>query len=738
MMEQHTYEVLYNTAREALADRRLGDALQSAGGLAAAGEFGEYADTLSGIREAYGMMLDYMERGSADPERESMYAGFLRRTGEVLDRLGRDWELRAGKSVYAVTRRTVEQLGETDWTALLARLEDNMEALAAYRAARPDEQASARFRSLTEAHVNLYRLLYEVLFTAAPWTAPEAEAAAAFMASEQAGWRDKCLLVSAVTVGLLHVFDVRRLLFLYDCSAASSVPVRVRGQVGAALCHVRHAARLSLYPEVEARLTLLADEPGMRTELLTMQLQLLMSLETKKIEKNLREEILPEMMRGASAAKPGKQLGLDEATARFQELAINPEWGKDERLERFERKMQELAEMQARGADVFMGSFSVLKQRFPFFEVAANWFYPFDDNHPALGDTLTRLPFARSFLTNNGLCNSDKYSFCLMLGMMPAESSRAVGEQLSEALDSHGYSMADLAARPEPSPEEARRMYIQDLYRFFKLCRHREPADDPFRLNLLLTACPPFDRLFAADDAQAQLAAFLLREKSYAQALPFYEELARRHPEAEWFQKAGYCRQALCQYAEAADAYEKAALLQPGSRWTLDRLATCYRRLDRWADALSCYAELLEKSAEDTRLLLLAADCCIRLERYDEAFEKLYKADYLDHESGVALRALAWCSLLTGKTEQAARYYGQIVDGKPTAADYLNAGHAAWLRGEALTAEELYRLSLRAAGKELAPADFFAEDAEVLLKLGKTETDLRLMLDLVNRAADRS
>lgn len=734
-MEQHTYEALRKEARTALDAGRLGDALHALEGLTGAGGQWDNISALGEIKEAYGMMLDYMERGSADPGREAMYTDFVRRAGELLDRVERDRELHEARSRYATVRVTLDRLGQADWTVAARRLVENAEALAAFRHARPADEGSNRVRSLREEHVRLYRTLFEALATGAPWTPAEAEAAAAFLSEAAPAVADKGLLVSAVTLALLHVFDVRKLAFLLDHSLSSCVPVRVRAQVGAVLCYVRHARRLELYPEVEARVVLLGDDATFRAELLTMQLQLLMSLETKKIEKNLREDIIPEMMRGVPGMKPGKSLGLDEATARFSELAANPEWNKNEHLERLERKMHELAEMQARGADVFMGSFAVLKQRFPFFEVGANWLYPFDEEHPAVSDVLRGKPFAKFITANDGLCSSDKYSFCLMLSHMPDGMDGAASDQLTEAIRSQGIEPDNLPGAAGASAEAERRMYIQDLYRFFKLYRHRPVADDPFRLNLLLTDYAPLRRFLSDDDTLRQLAAFLFREESYMQALPFYEELARRVPEAEWFQKAGYCHHALKDYAAAADAYEKANLLKPDSAWTLGRLATCYRRLGRWADAVACYAELEAVRPDDTRLLLLAADSLIRLERYDEAFARLYKADYLDHESGTALRALAWCSLLTGKNEQAARYYAQIVDGQPTADDYLNAGHAAWLRGDVGAAVELYRLSLKAAGKPLAPTDFFDADADVLHRLGKTPTDLHLMLDLVNRAA---
>ena len=49
--------------------------------------------------------------------------------------------------------------------------------------------------------------------------------------------------------------------------------------------------------------------------------------------------------------------------------------------------------------------------------------------------------------------------------------------------------------------------------------------------------------------------------------------------------------------------------------------------------------------------------CYFEQENYDEALKYYFKVDYLDPKSTKAWRAIAWCSFLAGKQEQARRYY---------------------------------------------------------------------------------
>lgn len=85
----------------------------------------------------------------------------------------------------------------------------------------------------------------------------------------------------------------------------------------------------------------------------------------------MREEIIPEMMKN-----PKLNLeGLDEDAEDH-----NPEW--EEWIDRsgITDKLRELGELQMSGADVYMSTFSQLKQ-FPFFRKISHWFYPFDPQY---------------------------------------------------------------------------------------------------------------------------------------------------------------------------------------------------------------------------------------------------------------------------------------------------------------------------------------------------------------------
>ena len=167
--------------------------------------------------------------------------------------------------------------------------------------------------------------------------------------------------------------------------------------------------------------------------------------------------------------------------------------------------------------------------------------------------------------------------------------------------------------------------------------------------------------------------------------------------------------------------------MKPHSVWTLRRLAALWRNEGQFDKALNCYEELdsLEPDHADTSLRL--AECCIHLKRYDEAFKHLFKANWLDPDSTFPHRALAWCYLLTEQYDKAERYYEKVLADQPTAADWLNAGHAAWLLGKPAVAVERYRK----ANTQQSSENFLRDDAALLQAAGLSADDLAMMTDAV-------
>ena len=124
--------------------------------------------------------------------------------------------------------------------------------------------------------------------------------------------------------------------------------------------------------------------------------------------------------------------------------------------------------------------------------------------------------------------------------------------------------------------------------------------------------------------------------------------------------------------------------------------------------------------------------CLAELQHYDEALQYFFKMDFMESNCLKAWRAIAWCSLVCGKTEQAARYYEKILNtDKTVATDYLNAGHTAWIQGNTDRAATLYGQALSASEGTANFLEMFHKDREILIHLGIQRKDIPLMIDLV-------
>lgn len=265
------------------------------------------------------------------------------------------------------------------------------------------------------------------------------------------------------------------------------------------------------------------------------------------------------------------------------------------------------------------------------------------------------------------LCDSDKYSFCLMAEHLPQGDANLLKEQMGGSLSE--LMNAQPTVPTETSFKNALRSYVQDFYRFCNLFIHREAFINPFQSNLFIVDHKPFDQLLDDREFLIRMADFVFKDKSYEVAKALLLRVPKEERTADICQKLGYCYEQEQLFAEAAQTYALANDLKPGSAWTLRRPAATLRHLGQYGEALQAYNELADIYPENATIALRQAECYIYLKDYDAAFKFLFKADYLSPDAGSAERALAWCSLLTGKYEQAEKYYMKVINSRPTQAD---------------------------------------------------------------------
>ena len=122
--------------------------------------------------------------------------------------------------------------------------------------------------------------------------------------------------------------------------------------------------------------------------------------DTQKITKKIREEILPEMVRNMQQLNHG----LDVS----EENDMNPDWGS--LSPEFDEKIKQMNEMITEGSDVYMSTFSLMKQ-YPFFNVTAHWFLPYYRQHSLVASASNGEPQTEEFidliLRSSGICDND-------------------------------------------------------------------------------------------------------------------------------------------------------------------------------------------------------------------------------------------------------------------------------------------------------------------------------------------
>lgn len=729
-MNEQSIQKQYNQIASLLEDKRLKEALVQLDAFLYNGNDWSLRSRLEQIQTSYQYMLQYMKLGMKDPERQKLYRQLLADTWEIADQTRIALLDEISTHYYHSLRRNPNQLPKAyDLSGQQKILEGFADEMAVSQLANYQG-----LDAILRRHEETHQVMFLTTWSNSGWTLEEFAQAEDMLRSETLPTNDLCLFVSAVTLSLMECFDERKVNWLLDGLRHTNPQINQRALVGLVIILHLYPSRIALYPELEARISLFREDPNFSKQVNRIYIQLLRSQETEKIDRKMREEIIPEMMKNVNIMRNMK-FGFEENP---EENDLNPDWEKAFESSGLGDKIREMNELQLEGADVYMSTFAQLKT-YPFFKEPYNWFYPFDMHHSSIikefGFKPTGDNAILSLILQSGFfCNSDKYSLCFTMAHIPqSQRTMMLSQMTSQDLDalmdeSKSSALRQYAERPDVISNQ----YVHDLYRFFKLSQRRHEFRDIFKEEIALHRIPALKDILCKPELLITIADFHFRKEHPAEALELYKELiALNHANADIFQKAGYCLQKEKRYKEAIDAYLKADVLKPDHVWTIRHLATCYRQIRDFASALEYYKKVEAIQPENHNILFYAGSCLAELERYEEALQYFFKLDFIESNCIKAWRAIGWCSFVNGKYEQAMKYYEKILASKPLAADYLNAGHVAWRTGKIEKAAELYsKAALEYGGQEIF-REMFGKDKETLVRQGISEKDIPLMMDLV-------
>ncbi len=727
-MNEAEINKLHRSIQTLLTQRRLKEAQTQTEALITPSGDWNLKDRQEQNKTAYQYMLDYLRQGFDDPERESLYERLRTEQKEMADRariLALD---KVSPRYFHELRRSYVLLQEPpSLEGRLRILQDINDTMSLYLLPPANGHIPHELRLNFETNA---RQLFLDVWAQDFWTAEDSKQARLWLEAGAAPLTALCLMISAVGLNQLELFDPAKIQWLLLALDLPDVEARERALVGLTMALLRWGSRVDDYSELVEILQAHDREQGLGKRMNTVLIQLYRSCGTDRIKRKMQEEIIPTVMQHKDLFR---RLNLSPE----EDEDFNPDW--DEALEKtgLNDKLREMNDLQLEGNDVYMSTFEHLKG-YPFFQEMPNWFWPFDPQHSAVCEIVEQSDGLGSllypFLEAGFVCNSDKYSMILMLNSLPVSQRELMLGQLNQQF-------ADVPVNPErlgrlqnhaAQPEVVSNQYIHDLYRFFKLFRRRTEFTDPFKEPADPYSSPIMRSLVQKPELMQEVAALYFRQEKWPQATEIYQFLSNLEGiDAELFQRLGLCYQKQKDYANAILAYQKADLRKPDSLWTLRHAATCQRLSGNYEKAIELYRRAQQARPNDLSLVYYEGICLLAEQDYEEAQECFFRVDLGEEHSLRAWRGIAWSALMLNKWEQAIDYYNRIPESDRTGDDWLNLGHVYLIAEDLPHAAETYSRAAACFGSHEEFCRAFDRDRVSLIELDADDSALPLIKDLV-------
>lgn len=448
------------------------------------GEIGNWALTeeTETLWTTYQQMLLFMLQGIEDAQRDRIRTDICRQLCFVVSRLERLERIKMhAEEKYVSVSKEMKRV--PSFESIVSQLETVSQEMKDIREddLLRDSIRQYRMEGLKEQHEAAMLNLFNWTWTGEIWQNTDVDLANRLLFSDSVSANDKAVFIAAITLSLFEFTDPAKVLFLLDCYLVEEEIISQRALIGFLLALHFSFDRLKDNQELKDRLRIFGDDPSFVRDLYAAMMQLQMSCTTERVTSKMRNDIMPVLMQSVMARKKPEKKNIDPDT--FSKNGENPEWMSDEKIN---KRVHEMAEMQLDGADIYFATFSTLKG-YSFFHQMAHWFYPFslENNHtPELkmfADGMVN-KVIRFILKGTPFCNSDKYSLCFTLSSFGNMTESTLETQIARQMPD-GIDMEELAESEElqaPKKADIRRQYVFDLYRFYHVYPYKQQFFNPF------------------------------------------------------------------------------------------------------------------------------------------------------------------------------------------------------------------------------------------------------------------
>lgn len=727
-------EKTYQSATLCINEARVSDAFVHITQLVNELGRGSLSDKLERLRMSYTFMLKYLEQGVMDPQRDEILANIRQSLYSLNDQSYIGLMEPVSPEIIYSRRR---ELSTTSLMDIVEEYRESLKELSLSRSVPTDESNRHVILSRLHATEALETKLFNRIWSSFPLTADDTSCLKLCIGGDILPIHTRCLVISALMLGLMKFYDENKLLILLEEYTLSDDPqVQLRSLTCALLTLLAHRKRTMSSKAVQTRLATLLDTPGFDHDVWSIQVQLARSRNTENVKERVRNELIPNIMK----MRPDiidKLKDKDSQIIDLSDIEANPDWQQWLDQSGITRRIEEFNAMQHEGSDVFIATFAHLKT-FPFFKTLSNWFLPFYPAHSAVIENLGGGTLALAEVIQHApyLCNSDKFSFCLSLGALPESQRNMMSAQLEE--QNAALNEAQQAELPDDRKKRVGivNAFVMDLYRFFKLFSRRREfiavMDNP---GLDMTDYVPLSQVTCNAHVLELLGALYFKNAFYDDAIKCFTRLEGTDDATDdhIYQKIGFAYQNAGKTEQALTYYKRYELLYENDAWNMRHIAACHRALGHQKQALDYYRRAEALNPDNVSLALTIGHVLLEQNRTSEALQQYFKVDLMDEKKHRAWRPIAWCSFLLNDYDRAIDYYDRIArEGQPSAQDLLNRGHVLLCQGKNQEAIETYRECLRSMNGDTKKfRNAFKGDAMELRLHGVTAVDQALIPDAV-------
>lgn len=711
-MEQQDPTFSFNL--DTLENVSLGTYIQTLGKLLEQMPWLGFGEQLSAISDNYGYMKRYLQSGVDDKLRQSMYADMLSKAKQIASDSWLAIKLRSNNILQQL--KTKGRKIDTDPADILATLQGFVQDIA--MASIGLDNSEKAVSSIYMRHQTYLDNLFCSIVTNGNWSGSKAEDMTNVLLSPTVDIQDSMMLTSAITLAALISPDYHKIEALVKIYRnATDEHLRQRALAG----WVFASLSCKLYRnDVERIIRPLMNDAVVRGEILEMAIQIVFCNNAEKDNEYLEKNVYPELIKNKDVTLHTRS--VSEADEETLEDIINPD-AADKRMDELEQSMRKITDMQKAGVDIYFGGFRQMK-RFAFFYTVSNWFTPFNINHPVfekISREVKDSSLLKLLLSSNSFCDSDKYSLILGMSSIFAKLPDNMKESVPPEL------VGSAAMGRKLSSADIRRLYLQDLYRFYKVFPQNIGLDDIFKRYPLILGEEPFRTLMPQE--VRTLVRFLVKRGE--NALPLMLSVFDEGNENDEMLLA-YIYMKRNDYGKAYKYYYNVYSHTPDNAKALKGAALTAFKAGDYSSACRLYDMLINEHGEQgLHHQLYYSMSMIKTGNVDQAVNCLFRLSFEYPDDAGIVRALALGLTLQGKVEQAINNYNTLkARGENTSSDNKALAYCyAYIGNWAKAVESL------SSPSQIDNATTFYEDylAETLPDaLGISPADIDILADIAN------